>query len=130
MADIKKALEIARAIGIHDIGQGAVVANGLVLAVEAQEGTDAMLARIAALPEDIRGRPGARSGVLAKTPKPQQERRIDLPTIGLRTIDGVNRAGLAGIAIQAGSALMPRRDETIAAANAAGVFIYAARADE
>lgn len=130
MADIRKALQIARAIGAHDIGQGAVVANGLVLAVEAQEGTDSMLERVAELPDDIRGKSGGRAGVLAKTPKPQQERRIDLPTIGLRTIDGVSRAGLAGIAIQAGSALIPRRDETIAAADAAGVFIYAARADE
>lgn len=130
MTDVRKALQIARAIGAHDIGQGAVVANGLVLAVEAQEGTDAMLARIAELPDDIRGRPGGRAGVLAKTPKPQQERRIDLPTIGLRTVEGVSRAGLAGIAIQAGSALIPRRDETIAAADEAGIFIYAARTDE
>ncbi|PIW31980.1 MAG: DUF1009 domain-containing protein [Rhodobacterales bacterium CG15_BIG_FIL_POST_REV_8_21_14_020_59_13] len=130
LADIEKALQIARAIGALDIGQGAVVVNGLVLAIEAQEGTDAMLARIAKLPADIRGKSDGRIGVLAKTPKPQQERRIDLPTIGIRTIDGVSRAGLAGIAIHAGSALIPRRDETIAAADAAGIFIYAARADE
>lgn len=130
MADIEKALTIARAIGAHDIGQGAVVANGLVLAVEAQEGTDNMLARVAELPGDIRGTAEGRVGVLAKTPKPQQERRIDLPTIGLHTIEGVSRAGLAGIAILAGNALIPRMDETIAAADAAGVFIYAATADE
>lgn len=130
MVDIEKALTIARAIGAHDIGQGAVVANGLVLAVEAQEGTDNMLARVAELPGDIRGTAEGRTGVLAKTPKPQQERRIDLPTIGLHTIDGVSRAGLAGIAVLAGNALIPRMDETIAAADAAGVFIYAARADE
>lgn len=130
MADIRKALQIARTIGAHDIGQGAVVANGLVLAVEAQEGTDSMLARVAELPENLRGSPGNRAGVLAKTPKPQQERRVDLPTIGLRTVDGASRAGLAGIVVQAGSALIPRRDDTIAAADAAGIFIYAARADE
>jgi len=130
LSDIEKALRIARAIGAHDIGQGAVVANGLILAVEAQEGTDSMLARVADLPDDIRGKADGRVGVLAKTPKPQQERRIDLPTIGLQTIEGVSRAGLAGIAIHAGNALIPRMDETIAAANAAGVFIYAAKADE
>ncbi|MEE2524904.1 UDP-2,3-diacylglucosamine diphosphatase LpxI [Hyphobacterium sp. HN65] len=128
--DIRKALKIARAIGEHDIGQGAVVANGLVLAIEAQEGTDEMLARIFSLPPDIRGNPQSRLGVLAKTPKPRQERRIDLPTIGLRTIDGASRAGLSGIAVIAGSALIPRMDETIAAADAAGLFIYAAGADE
>jgi len=130
LADIEKALMIARAIGAHDIGQGAVVANGLVLAVEAQEGTDNMLERVADLPSDIRGKSDGRVGVLAKTPKPQQERRIDLPTIGLQTIDRVSRAGLAGIAIHAGSALIPRMDETIAAADAAGIFIFAAKADE
>jgi UDP-2,3-diacylglucosamine hydrolase len=130
MADIEKALSIARAIGAHDIGQGSVVANGLVLAVEAQEGTDNMLARVADLPDDIRGGVDGRVGVLAKTPKPQQERRIDLPTIGLHTIAGVSRAGLAGIAVHAGNALIPRMDETIAAADAAGIFIYAAKADD
>lgn len=130
LTDIRKALKIARAIGEHDIGQGAVVANGLVLAVEAQEGTDEMLARIFSLPPEIRGNPQARLGVLAKTPKPRQERRIDLPTIGLRTVDGASRAGLAGIAVMAGSALVPRMDETIAAADAAGLFLYAAGADE
>ncbi|WP_420432550.1 LpxI family protein [Hyphobacterium sp.] len=129
-ADITKALSIARVIGEQDIGQGAVVANGLVLAVEAQEGTDEMLARVVGLPPEIRGNTTKRAGVLAKTPKPQQERRIDMPTIGLKTIEGAARAGLAGIAVRAGSALIPRMDETIAAADAAGLFIYAAGDDE
>ena len=128
--DIAKALSIARIIGEHDIGQGAVVANGLVLAVEAQEGTDEMLARVVGLPLEIRGSSNKRAGVLAKTPKPQQERRIDMPTIGLKTVDGAARAGLAGIAVRAGSALIPRMDETVAAADAAGIFIYAAGDDE
>jgi hypothetical protein len=130
IADIRKALSIAHVVGEHDIGQGAIVANGLVLAVEAQEGTDEMLARVAGLPLDIRGSAAKRAGVLAKTPKPQQERRIDMPTIGLKTIDGAARAGLAGIAVRAGSALIPRMDETIAAADAAALFIYAAGDDD
>lgn len=129
-ADISKALKIAALIGEQDIGQGAVVANGLVLAVEAQEGTDEMLMRVARLPAEIRGSAAKPVGVLGKTPKPKQERRIDLPTIGLKTIDGVKHAGLAGIAVRAGNALIPRMDETIAAADAAGIFIYAAEADE
>jgi len=129
-ADISKALKIAALIGEQDIGQGAVVANGLVLAVEAQEGTDEMLLRVARLPSEIRGNPIRPVGVLGKTPKPQQERRIDLPTIGLKTVDGVKHAGLAGIAVRAGNALIPRMEETIAAADAAGIYIYAAEADE
>jgi DUF1009 family protein len=82
MADVHRALDVARAIGRLDVGQGAVVCRGLVLAVEAQEGTDAMLARVADLPVALRGQPGASAGVLAKAPKPIQETRIDLPTIG------------------------------------------------
>src|SRR5258708_31108643 len=68
--DIARAMEVARAIGRLDIGQGAVVCRGLVLAVEAQEGTDAMLRRVAELPEAIRGAPERPVGVLAKAPKP------------------------------------------------------------
>src|SRR5690606_10600580 len=76
MADIARALDVARAIGRLDIGQGAVVCEGLVLAVEAQEGTDAMLRRVGELPAPIRGSPEAPRGVLAKAPKPIQETRI------------------------------------------------------
>lgn len=96
-ADIARALEVARRIGDLDIGQGAVVCDGLVLAVEAQEGTDAMLRRVAEeVAPALRGSPGARKGVLAKTPKPIQETRVDLPTLGPATVRGAARAGLAG----------------------------------
>jgi len=95
-----------------------------VLAVEAQEGTDLMLARVAELPARLRGTPEARRGVLVKRPKPIQERRVDLPTIGVRTIDGAARAGLAGVAVEAGGALVVRRDALIEAANRAGLFVY------
>lgn len=124
MADIAKAAKVAAASGAFDIGQGVVVCDGLVLAVEAQEGTDAMLARVADLPAPIRGNAEARRGVLVKRPKPIQDLRIDLPTIGVRTIDGAARAGLAGVAVQAGGALAVRRDEIIAAADRAGLFVY------
>lgn len=130
LEDIRKAFSVVEAIGTLDIGQGAVVANGLVLAVEAQEGTDNMLARVASLPLDIRGASSKRTGVLAKAPKPKQERRIDMPTIGLLTVEGADRAGLAGIAVKAGSALIPRMNETIAAADTAGLFLYALGEDE
>ncbi len=121
--DIEKACEIARDIGALDIGQGAVVANGLVLAVEAQEGTNAMLERVAALPSALRGAPGARLGVLAKMPKPMQERRVDLPTIGVDTVERCARAGLAGIALEAKSALILDRAAVEQALNTHGLFL-------
>jgi DUF1009 family protein len=80
-ADIRRAAEVASKIsGSLEIGQGAVSCAGLILAVEAQEGTDRMLARSRGVASvEIRGTPEARRGVLVKRPKPQQERRIDLP---------------------------------------------------
>ncbi|HRH19504.1 MAG TPA: UDP-2,3-diacylglucosamine diphosphatase LpxI [Brevundimonas sp.] len=121
-ADIEKALRVARAIGDLDVGQGAVVSNGLVLAVEAQEGTDAMLERVATLPVDLRGT--APQGVLAKAPKPIQERRVDLPVIGVRTIELAHAAGLAGIAGQAGDLIVIDRPGVIAAADRLGLFVW------
>ena len=123
-ADIQKAAEIAAAIGALDIGQGAIACDGLVLAVEAQEGTDAMLQRVSGLRVEIRGTPVARRGVLVKRPKPIQDRRIDLPIIGLKTVENAAAAGLAGIAVEAGGALAIDRDKLIAAADAAGIFLY------
>lgn len=123
LSDAERALEVARAIGRLDVGQAAVVARGLVLAVEAQEGTDAVLARVADLPAHLKGLPGAGVGVLAKTPKPMQETRVDLPTIGLATVRGVARAGLAGIVGEAGRLLVLDRDAVIALADELGVFI-------
>jgi hypothetical protein len=122
-ADIARAVGVARAMGGLDIGQAAVVCDGLVLAVEAQEGTDGLLARVAALPEALRGTPAARRGVLAKVPKPIQEERIDLPTIGQATVDGAARAGLAGIVGIGGKLLVVEREALVAAADAAGLFI-------
>ena len=117
-ADLLKALHVARAVGELDVGQGAVVSHGLVLAVEAQEGTDAMLERVAGLPADIRGR--APQGVLAKAPKPIQERKVDLPVIGPRTIELAARAGLAGVAGPAGDLIVIDRE----AADRLGLFVW------
>jgi Uncharacterized protein conserved in bacteria len=118
--DAQRALEVARAVGRLDVGQAAVVAGGLVLAVEAQEGTDAMLARVAGLPAHLKGAPGAGRGVLAKAPKPIQETRIDLPTIGRATVEGVARAGLAGIVGEVGRLLVLDRHEVISLADELG----------
>lgn len=100
-----------------------MVCDGLVLAVEAQEGTDAMLRRVAELPRTIRGGPDAPRGVLAKAPKPIQETRIDLPTIGLNTIRRAAQAGLAGVAGQAGGLLVLDRDAVIQLADELGLFV-------
>lgn len=130
MADLKKAADIAGQMGQLDIGQGAIVANGLILAVEAQEGTDQMLQRCATLPVQIRGTPEARIGVLVKRPKPQQERRIDLPTIGLNTIDLAAAAGLAGIGYEAQGALMLNAEQIRMRADELGLFLYGFPKDE
>ncbi|MFC3078016.1 LpxI family protein [Phenylobacterium terrae] len=127
-ADIARALEVARAIGRLDIGQGAVVCEGLVLAVEAQEGTDAMLRRVVELPAAIRGAPEAPRGVLAKAPKPIQETRVDLPTIGLGTIQRAARAGLAGVAGEAHGLIVLDREAVIALADELGLFIVGVEA--
>lgn len=123
MSDVVRAMQVARAIGELDIGQAAAVCRGLVLAVEAAEGTDAMLARVAALPQAVRGRPGASAGVLAKARKPIQETRVDLPTIGPATVNAVVRAGLAGIVGEAGGLLVLERESVIQLADDLGVFI-------
>lgn len=121
--DLALAWDVATRLGDLDVGQGAVAVRGLVLAVEAAEGTDAMLARCAALPDHMRGTPAARAGVLVKRPKPGQELRIDLPTIGVTTVEGADRAGLAGIGVAAHAALIVDREAVIKAADARGLFI-------
>lgn len=123
MRDIVKAIEVVEALGKLDVGQGAVVCEGLVLAIEAAEGTDAMLDRCAALPQNIRGSAEARRGVLVKVPKPRQEMRVDLPTIGVPTMEKAAAAGLAGIAVKAGAALIINEAEAIARADAFGIFV-------
>ncbi|WP_445682579.1 LpxI family protein [Radicibacter daui] len=116
-SDITRAAEVVRALGALDVGQGAVVQQGLVLAVEAIEGTDAMLGRVGALARAGEG------GVLVKLRKPQQDPRLDLPTIGPATVEAALAAGLRGIAIEAGGALLAERQALLERADAAGFFI-------
>jgi UDP-2,3-diacylglucosamine hydrolase len=122
-ADIVRGLETIRALGPFDVGQAAVVANNQVLAVEAAEGTDNMITRIAELRRQRRVASPPGTGVLVKAPKPGQDRRFDLPSIGPRTVENVANAGLAGIAVSAGSTIIAEAAETIAAANRARIFI-------
>ncbi len=122
-ADIARGRAVVRALGQVDVGQGCIVQQGIVLAVEAIEGTDAMLGRAAGL-----ARPGP-GGVLIKLVKPGQDRRADLPTIGPNTIKAAATAGLRGIAFEAGGTLLIDRDGCIAAADAAGLFLLGIEPD-
>jgi DUF1009 family protein len=119
--DIAFGLAYLHAAGPFDVGQAVVVADRHVLAVEAAEGTDGMLARVAKLRAN--GRIRSRGGVLVKAPKPQQDRRFDLPSIGPATVDGAAKAGLAGIAVVAGETVMAEPAALAAAADRAGLFV-------
>jgi UDP-2,3-diacylglucosamine hydrolase len=123
MSDIRRGVEVTRALGAVDVGQGCIVQQGIVLAVEAIEGTDAMLARAAGL-----ARPGL-GGVLVKLVKPGQERRADLPTIGPGTLEHAAAAGLRGVAFEAGGTLITDRAGCIAAADRAGLFLIGIEPD-
>ncbi len=116
-ADIDAGVAVALALGALDVGQAVVVQQGVVLGVEAAEGTDALLARCAALRYDGRG------GVMVKLKKPGQERRADLPAVGLLTIKAAQDAGLVGIAVEAGGSIVVDRVDVGRAADAAGLFI-------
>ena len=117
-----------RATGAFDVGQAVVVAGKHVLAVEAAEGTDEMLARVAEMRANGRVRAPAGTGVLVKAPKPGQDQRFDLPSIGPQTVEGVARAGLAGIAVVAGSTIIAKPEQLIAAADHANIFVIGAPA--
>jgi len=117
MADVQRGLAVLATLGAADIGQACVVQQGIVLAVEAVEGTDAMLSRVAGL-----ARPGP-GGVLIKCAKPGQDRRADLPTLGVATITNAATAGLRGIAFEAGSTILADRAAMVAAADGAGLFL-------
>ena len=124
LQDLKKALHVAEKAGELDIGQGAVVCDGLVLAVEAQEGTDAMLARVAGLPADLRGSVSDRKGALGKAPKPIQDLRVDMPVMGAHTIEMAAAAGLAGVGGVAGKLIVIDRPSLIEAADRLGLYVW------
>lgn len=116
-ADIARAVAILRALGPLDVGQAVVVQQGLCLGIEAIEGTDALLARVGPL-----RRAGA-GGVLVKLRKPGQNERVDLPTIGVATVEAAANAGLAGIAVDAGGAWIVDRATVIETADRLGLFV-------
>jgi DUF1009 family protein len=116
-SDIARGIAVCRALGAADVGQGCVVQAGIVLAVEAVEGTDAMLSRCGSL-----AWPGP-GGVLVKLVKPGQDRRADLPTIGEQTVRGAIAAGLRGLAFEGGGTIIMDRKAMVTAADEAGFFI-------
>lgn len=123
LADIAFGMAYLDAASPFDIGQAVVVADRHVLAVEAIEGTDRMLARVAELRADGRIRGASGRGVMVKAPKRGQDRRFDLPSIGPLTVEGVARAGLAGIAVVGGATIVAEADKLIAAAEHAKLFV-------
>jgi len=118
-ADIARGLAVCHALGAVDVGQAVVVQQGLVLGVEAIEGTDALILRAGALKRE------GPAPILVKAPKPAQSTLVDLPSIGPRTVESARVAGLRGLAFQAGGTILLERDATIAAAEAAGIFLLA-----
>lgn len=117
LSDIELGARVARSLGAHDVGQAVVVQQGVVIGVEAVEGTDAMLARCAGLLQDGSG------GVLVKVKKPDQERRADLPCIGPQTVRACSEAGIRGITVEARGALIIERPLVAATADAANLFV-------
>jgi hypothetical protein len=122
-AEIMLGRSAIRALGPLDVGQAAVAVGGRVIAIEAAEGTAAMLARVAEVRRSGRVIAAARAGVLVKGPKPGQDRRLDLPAIGVDTVTQAAEAGLKGIAVEAGGTIAADPNALIRAADEAGLFL-------
>ena len=119
LADARMGWRVAKALGELDIGQSVVVARGSVVAVEAVEGTDAMIVRAGEL--------GAAGGVVIKCKKPSQDERVDLPSVGPQTIATMARAGIRGLVIEAHATMVADAQELIESADRAGIAVIAVR---
>jgi DUF1009 family protein len=127
--DIRFGHALLRALGPFDVGQAAAVSGKRVLAVEAAEGTAGMMARLAEMRVSGKLRLEDRAGILVKAPKPGQDRRIDLPAVGIETVSQAVKAGLRGIAVEAGGTIVPDLAAMVAAADKAGIFLVGVRPD-
>lgn len=114
--DIEFGFQVAKEIGRLDIGQTVVVKNKAVMAVEAIEGTDACILRGGALGKGV---------IVAKTAKPAQDNRFDMPSVGVRTIESMIAAGAVGIVMEAGRTLLVERERTLALADEHNMFVVA-----
>jgi DUF1009 family protein len=119
LADVSYGFKVSQELGRLDVGQSVVVQDNLVIGVEAVEGTDALISRSKNLLKDTDIK-----GVLVKTCKPQQDKNLDLPTIGVRTIDMIVDAGLSGVAVHSGNSMIVDIDAVIDRADKMGVFVY------
>lgn len=124
-ADAARAEKIVDALGLVDVGQGAVVAQGICLAVESIQGTDRMLKFVSDSVEEFRPDPDGARGILYKGIKPHQDARLDVPTIGPQTVEAAVQAGLAGIVVQAGGVQILDQANTIKRADDLGLFLWA-----
>jgi DUF1009 family protein len=120
MEDITRGVKILKGIAEYDVGQALVIQDGLVLGVEAAEGTDELIKRCGQIQQKL----GEKSGLLIKCMKPQQDKRVDLPCIGPNTIKNLHECGLRGVAAESSGTLMLDGKETIELANKLGIFIY------
>jgi DUF1009 family protein len=125
--DAARAARIVAALGAADVGQSAVVAAGICLGLESIQGTDALLDFVARTSPAVR--PTRARGLLYKAPKPGQDHRLDLPAIGPGTLERAAAAGLAGVAVEAGGVMILGFAATVAAADAAGLFLWAREAE-
>jgi DUF1009 family protein len=117
MDDIKRGITVAKALGAVDVGQAVIVQEGMVLAVEAVEGTDMMLSRAATLAKK------GKAPIMVKVLTPGQDMRVDLPAIGKHTIEQLKKYGVKGIAVEAGGILLIERQAVIEQADKDGIFI-------
>ncbi len=124
LVDIRRGIDVALVLGKLDVGQSVVVQQGLVLGVEGIEGTDELIRRCGEYRRKGDG------GVLVKLRKPQQDMRIDLPTIGPRSVSRAQESGLRGIVVHAGNGLIVDEAETIRLADKAGLFIMGINPDD
>lgn len=127
-ADAERALSVLAHLSAMDVGQACVAASGQILAIETLGGTDFMLQGLLGADGKRHLRLAAAGGVLVKLPKQGQDRRMDLPTIGVPTLDGAARAGLRGVVIEAGGVMVVNPDDVIARANELGLFLWACEA--
>ncbi len=124
LSDIKRGYKAAKALGAQDIGQSVIVQQGLVLGVEALEGSDELIRRTASLKQEGPG------GVFVKVIKPGQETRVDRSVIGPHTVEEAIKAGLRGVAGEAKNVILLNKEETIALADANGLFITGVSYDD
>jgi hypothetical protein len=124
LRDARFGAELIAAMSSFDVGQAVVVGKGRILAIEAAEGTDAMLMRIADMRAIGRLSRKGRAGVLVKAPKHGQEMRLDMPAVGLKTIEAAAGAEMEGLVLAAGRVLLIDREACVRAADEGSLFLY------